>query len=218
MALNDIETRDGRKLTERVWLLIADVERVTASPCRVTQGGFGGTGTGASAGTHDKGDVFDLSHAGLTDAQAVAIVVELRRRNGCAWVRSAKYGWTKTGPHIHCVMRDSYHGLSAGAWKQVAEYDAGYDGLSGSGRDPHPRPTQTHWEPTPAPIPVPVTPGRDDDMILQSPGGSWWLLSAGKMVSLDVSSALNAKAGGMPTWKVATDAAWSNLTRTFPRA
>ena len=93
MAPNDIVTRNGQKLTQRVWLLIEDAQRFSGQTCRVVQGGFkGGDGVSASAGTHDKGDVFDLSMSGLSDAQGRAIVDALRRRNGCAWIRSPKYG------------------------------------------------------------------------------------------------------------------------------
>jgi hypothetical protein len=218
VALNDIESRNGEKLTERVWALIDDTADTTGVPCRVVQGGFGGA-VNASAGTHDVGDVFDLSMNGLTDAQGRAVIDLLRRRNGCAWIRSAKYGWTKTSAHIHCVMRDSHYGLSAGARKQVTEYDNGYDGLSGSGRDPFPRPPQKHWEPappTPAPLPLPTTTQGDKDMILQAPSGAWYLLTSGHLASLDQQSAANAKAGGMPTWKVATTAAWGGIVRTYP--
>ena len=187
MSLNTVVTRNGEKLTERVWLLIDDVERATGLNLRVVQGGFGGA-ISASAGTHDRGDVFDLSCLGLTDAQSVAVVIALRRRNGCAWVRSRKYGWTKTSAHIHCVMRDSAHGLSTGALRQVAEYDAGYDGLSGSGRDPHPRPKQTHWTPAPPPpVAPPYDPAEDEPMTivkrLRADGGKTWYLLHGKRLS-----------------------------------
>lgn len=211
MTLNTIVTRDGNKLTERVWLLVDDVEAVTGVPLRVIQGGFqSGDGANASAGTHDRGDVLDLSHYGLSDAEAVAVVVALRRRNGCAWVRSPKYGWTKTSPHIHCVMRDSFYGLSPAALRQVMEYDAGYDGLSGSGRDPHPRPVQAHWEPAPPPVDT-YDPAEDEPMTivkrLRADGGkSWYLLHGKRLTWIGANQATDFST--LPTVTVA-EALWS---------
>ena len=130
-----------------------------------------------------------------------------------------------TGAHIHCVMRDSWYGLSAGAHKQVVEYDNGYDGLAGSGRDPFPRPPQKHWEPVvvapePPPVVVPPTaapPIRDEaEMIVVAPPGSYWLLTGGHLVSLDRTSGQAAATAGVPTWKVATVASWDAIVRTFP--
>jgi hypothetical protein len=71
--------------------------------------------------------------------------------------------------------------------------------------------------PEPPPTPTPNTPSKGDDpMVLQAPNGSYWLLHGGHLVSLDAGSALNAKAGGMPLWKVATSAAWTGIARTYP--
>ena len=144
------ETRHGQRLSTRAWALIEDAAQAAGIPAGtvyVSQGGYKrGTGASASGSTHDVGDVFDLRVWNLPAGTVEPLVVELRRRNGCAWLRSPAHGWTSTGPHIHCVLRDSDDGLSSGARWQVQQYDAGRNGLSGLGRDYHPRPTQTHWE------------------------------------------------------------------------
>jgi len=213
MTLNTIETRAGQKLTSRVWALIADAAADAGVSTYVIQGGFkAGDGVSVSAGTHDRGDVFDLSVATMSSADAVRLVVELRRRNGCAWLRSPAYGWTKTSPHIHCVMRDSYYGLAPAALRQVVEYDDGYDGLSGSGRDPHPRPTQTHWEPPP---PAPTYDPREDERMtivkrLRADGGkSWYLLHGKRLTWIGANQATDFST--LPTVTV-TEALWG---RTF---
>jgi hypothetical protein len=100
-------------------------------------------GVSASAGTHDGGGAVDLSIAGMSEAAALRLVDQLRRRNGCAWLRTPKYGWPASagGPHIHCIVRDE-PGLSSGARQQVHDYDNHRNGLASGARDPHPRPTQ----------------------------------------------------------------------------
>jgi len=145
------EVRGGQRLSTRAWALIEDAAQavgIQPGVVYVSQGGYkGGTGAGASAGTHDKGDVFDLRIWNLPASVIEPLVVELRRRNGCAWLRDPQHGpWTSTGPHIHCVLRDSADGLSDGAKQQVRDYDDGLNGLANRQRDYHPRPPQSHWE------------------------------------------------------------------------
>lgn len=145
------EVRGGQRLSTRAWALIEDAAEAAGIPLgvvHVSQGGYkAGQGASASGSTHDQGDVFDLRVWSLPAGTVEPLVVELRRRNGCAWLRDPAHGWTSTGPHIHCVLRDSDDGLSSGARWQVQQYDAGRNGLSGLGRDYHPRPPQRHWEP-----------------------------------------------------------------------
>lgn len=146
------EVRHGQRLSARAWALIEDAAAeagIAPGVAWVSQGGYKGVGGGASVSgsTHDQGDVFDLRVWNLRPQQVEPLVVALRRRNGCAWLRDAAHGWTSTGPHIHCVLRDSADGLSAGARWQVQQYDLGRNGLSNLGKDYHPRPTQHHWEP-----------------------------------------------------------------------
>jgi hypothetical protein len=166
-------TRGGQVLTARVWSLIADAGREAGVSPVVVQGGYkGGGGANASAGTHDAGDVFDLRVRDLPNSQRVALAVALRRRNVCAWVRSPEYGWTKTAPHLHGVVRDSHDALSPGARAQVAQYDRGLNGLASRGPDPHPRPSQAPYvmpQPAPPPAPKPPPPPPppvEDDMDL----------------------------------------------------
>lgn len=157
MAENSKITKNNQTLTERVWDLIAMVGDTVGVPQQVAQGGFkAGSGAGASAGTHDGGDVFDLRVVNMNDKQELAVVEQLRRWNGCAWLRSPAYGWTSTGPHIHCVMRDSYYPLSSGAKQQVRNYDDGKNGLANGGKDPFHRPPQKHYSSED----TPVTPGE----------------------------------------------------------
>lgn len=204
--------RDGQELTPRVWALIDEVAAEVGVDLVVVQGGYkGGGGADASAGTHDRGDVFDLSVDGLSAAEALAVVDELRRRNGCAWLRSPAYGWTSTGPHIHCVMRDSADGLSPGALAQVASYDAGRNGLANNGPDPHPRPPQRHWQPA---APAAYDSREDERMTivkrLRADGKKSWYLLHGKRLTW-VGAGQLADYGSLPTVTV-VEALWG---RTF---
>jgi hypothetical protein len=152
-------TRNGQKLSQSCWDLIADVEGVTGKRLTVVQGGYkdpdgpGGvpsSGASASAGVHDMGDVFDVSRGTFTDAELTAIATAFRRRGVCFWWRLRRYGWTSTGEHGHGVRRNSPAGLAYLAKAQVVDYDRGLDGLAHSsaasrpfkGKDYHPRPKQ----------------------------------------------------------------------------
>jgi hypothetical protein len=94
-----------------------------------------------SAGTHNGGGAFDLSVHGLTRAQQLRLISELRKRNVAAWLRSPEFGWPARlgGAHIHGIVRDE-PGLSAGARAQVVAYRLGRNGLASRRRDPHARP------------------------------------------------------------------------------
>lgn len=134
-------TIDGDTLTARAWIMLEDARREVGLPpgaARVMQGSW--SAGSLSAGTHAGGGAIDLSVAGLDPAQRTALVVALRRRNGCAWERSRRYGWT-SGDHIHCIVRDE-PGLSRSALAQVQQYDGARNGLANRGPDPHPRPKQ----------------------------------------------------------------------------
>jgi hypothetical protein len=138
-------TVDKGRITPRLAGLLVDARRAAGIPstsAKVIQGSYN-RGVAASAGTHDAGGVADLSIAGLSSDQQVKLVVELRRRNGCAWLRTPAYGWPASagGPHLHAVIRDE-PGLSAGAKSQVAAYDKGLNGLASKHRDTLPRPEQ----------------------------------------------------------------------------
>lgn len=136
-------TKNGKTLSARVWSLLDDAKRAAGLPpgaARVMQGSWSG-GVKASAGTHNGGGAFDLSVAGLTRAQQLRLVDELRRRNVAAWLRSPEFGWPARlgGAHIHGIVRDE-PGLSVGARAQVTAYRLGRNGLAGGRKDPHHRP------------------------------------------------------------------------------
>ena len=142
---------DGEQVSARVLSLSRDAARAAKIVMpKILQGSW--SGASASAGTHTGGGAVDFGILGLTYAQQEAFVVELRKRNGCAWVRDPAHGWTKTGAHIHMIVRDEPD-LSAGAQQQVDDYDKGLDGLAHStaatrpykGKDYHPRPKQVPY-------------------------------------------------------------------------
>lgn len=134
--------KSGRTLYRRDWALLVDAAAAAGVPLRVMQGSWSGA-VAASAGTHAGGGAADLSVAGLTEAKAIDLVTELRRRNCAAWLRTPQFGWPARlgGRHIHLIVKDS-PGLSAGAQAQVAAYNRGRNGLAGEGKDPFPRPAQ----------------------------------------------------------------------------
>ena len=144
--MSDRITREGHTLTQRLWWLLDDAREAAKLPsgsARVMQGSYHST-VGASAGTHDGGGAIDLSIRGLATSQQLALVKELRRRNGCAWLRTREYGWTGD-PHIHCIVRDEPD-LAPAARAQVADYDRGRNGLANHRPDPFGRPRQYSME------------------------------------------------------------------------
>jgi hypothetical protein len=132
-------TVDGHQIDDRVWAVVVESAGAAGIPTpRLLQGSW--SHGDLSGDTHAGDGAGDLSVRGLTDKQQVAFVVELRRRNAVAWVRSKRYGWD-SGDHIHMILRDQ-PGLSMAAQKQVHLYDLITNGLRDRGRDPHPRPVQ----------------------------------------------------------------------------
>lgn len=138
-------------LTARVWALLRDAYKAAGlkeTDLVVTQGSWH---HGALSGsTHDGGGAFDLRVWNLPASRHEALVVELRRRNVCAWKRDAAHGGFQ--PHIHGIVRDEAD-LASGAVWQVREYDRGRDGLSAAGPDYHPRPAQHPFAYGPPPAP-----------------------------------------------------------------
>lgn len=162
-------------VSARMESLIADAAAQVGVSYRITQGSYSDS-VGASAGTHAGGGAADLSTRGYSREQALALVTELRKRNGCAWLRTAEFGWSGT-EHIHVIVRDEPD-LSPAAQRQVADYDRGLNGLASQGRDPFPRPPQHPYDPggTPSPQPTP-----EDDMkalIVEDGTGGIWVVAA----------------------------------------
>lgn len=141
----DLATQAGQTLPVRVWALIRAAFReagVDPELAVVTQGSYS-DGT-LSGSTHLGGGAFDLRVWNFPVSKRDAVVKALRRRNVCAWERSARTGSWSKGDHIHGIVRDEPD-LSSGAEWQVDEYDAGRDGLSRRGKDYHPRPKQNRF-------------------------------------------------------------------------
>lgn len=143
-------------LTARVWALLRDAYKAAGLPetsLVVTQGSW--HHGSASGTTHDGGGAFDLRVWNLPAAKHEALVVELRKRNVCAWKRDKAHGGFD--PHIHGIVRDEAD-LSRGALYQCREYDQGRDGLASQGKDYHPRPTQHPFVYATPPAPYPGKP------------------------------------------------------------
>lgn len=142
-------------LTARVLALLADAYKAVGLPessLVVTQGSWH---RGSQSGsTHDGGGAFDLRIWNLPSAKVEPLVVELRKRNVCAWKRDKAHGGFD--PHVHGIVRDEPD-LSTGAAFQVREYDRGRDGLSSAGPDYHPRPVQRPFVYGPVIAPFPGT-------------------------------------------------------------
>jgi hypothetical protein len=101
-----------------------------------TQGGYNRGGVPASAGTHDAGAAVDLSVSGWSTAQIDAVVRLMRECGWAAWYRP--YIRNLWPSHIHAI-RVGDPSASRGAKAQVADYEAGRNGLANRGRDTGPR-------------------------------------------------------------------------------
>lgn len=170
-------TVNGQQLSQRVAGLLDDARAgagLQPSDARVVQGSWS-TAVSASAGTHSGGGAVDLSVSGLTLTQQLVLVDQLRRRNGCAWLRTPTYGWPASagGPHIHCIVRDEPD-LAPAARAQVAAYDKGLNGLASKRRDPFTRPTQRPVEEVRAmPKTLTHSGNPDDDFLsVKQPAGT----------------------------------------------
>lgn len=131
MGAYDLVWFRSKKMDRMTRAALVAAERKLGYQLTVVQGSYNAGGVAASAGTHDGGGVVDLT---AHDWQRKVDV--LRSIGWAAWYRPERPGvWS---PHIHAVLVG--HGrLSEGAQDQVEEYLSGYDGLAGSGRDPHTR-------------------------------------------------------------------------------
>lgn len=142
-------TRNGQTLTARHWALLEDAYKAAgldpASHLYVTKGSWKET-TASSGSTHNGAGACDLRVWILPEsAQANlcrTLVVELRKRNCCAWFRDQAHGGFD--PHVHVIVRDEPGISDAAAW-QCSEYDAGRNGLTNGDADYHPRPKQSSF-------------------------------------------------------------------------
>lgn len=143
MGAEGVVTVDGCLLSTRTWLVINDAWDATPGLAahgrpRLAQGSW--HAGDLSAGTHTGGGAADVRVINVPASLREPFVVELRKRNACAWLRDTAHGWT-TGDHIHLIVRDE-PGLAVSARAQVIAYDRGLDGLARRGPDYHPRPAQ----------------------------------------------------------------------------
>ena len=139
------ETRNGETLTRRVWALLEDAYAAAGIPVSALHVSQGSWSAGSLSGsTHLGGGAYDLRTWTFPADRLEPLVVELRRRNCCAWYRDQAHGGFAT--HVHGIVRDE-PGLSSGAAWQCAEYDHGRDGLARAGRDYHGRPPQHPFDP-----------------------------------------------------------------------
>lgn len=184
-------------LTAREWALLADAyASVGLEPTDlvVTQGSWHkGTLSGT---THNGGGAFDLRVWNLPQDKLEPLVVALRTRGVCAWKRDKAHGGFD--PHIHGIDRFEAE-LSSGARWQVAEYDAGRDGLSSGGRDYHPRPEQTEWQYGPVAAPF---------------HGPYRMPTRGPVIAT-MRQALRLPAGDQ--WDAALKAAWGGYLLRHPQ-
>lgn len=212
-------TRDGKTLTARMWQMLEDAYAAAgvAGYLVVTQGSFRASDPNPSSGTtHNEGGAADLRTWNLpASAQAnlcERLIVELRKRGGCAWYRDQAHGGFD--PHIHVILRDDVPAPSSSGRWQVSEYDAGRDGLSAGGRDYHPRPTQTPYVYPPTGT-TPDDEGNDDMPIILRKGSSVFrLLSGNEMASIGQASADALNKAGVKTVAIPNED-WPALERAF---
>ena len=79
--------RSGHKLDHTTYLRLRAAELACGFGLPITQGSYNGGGVNASAGTHDRGGVVDISVSGLTPKQVTRAVRELRLAGLVAWFR-----------------------------------------------------------------------------------------------------------------------------------
>lgn len=116
----------------RTVLMLVEAERLTGFTLRIMQGSY--SDGGQSAGTHTGGGAFDCDDYGMTQAQREKLIVALRRVGFAAWWRPTIPG--KWGSHFHGIAIGCPD-LAPSAQRQVQEYYAGGDGLTGTNPDPH---------------------------------------------------------------------------------
>lgn len=146
MGLWDKVTFNGKRVTRLDRDLLQEAARAVGfDPKKIVLAQGSWNLGGLSAGTHAGSGAWDIDLSNFPAALQIPMVVECRKRGaGSTFIRSAKYGWTQSGAHIHGVHGcgdagdDPY--MSDPAKRQVVLWVKGYDGLKGFNKDPFPRP------------------------------------------------------------------------------
>lgn len=92
------------------------------------------SGVAASGGTHDGGGAVDVKCIGDPTALKVKKVHYLRAVGFDAWHRPYNWDGVGGGEHIHCIERSNTN-LSQAAKNQLAQWNAGDNGLANHARD-----------------------------------------------------------------------------------
>lgn len=142
----EVVWRDGEPVDRRTLSALVRAERKAKMRVRVVQGSYQelyGGGASASAHTHDRGGVIDISVAGMTRRQRIRFARSMKRRGFAIWYRSGP-GWVGN-EHFHAVLR-WHRNLHPEALAQEADYDAGRNGLVSHLADRTWRPlVRRHW-------------------------------------------------------------------------
>jgi len=123
----DIITFRGKRMDRKTAAALAIAEQRLGYELTITQGGYNAGGVGASAGTHDRGGVVDL-----TAFEAGRKVKVLRDLGFAAWHRLPSEGpWPE---HVHAVMV-GHQDLAPSAFRQTQAYKRGTNGLANDAAD-----------------------------------------------------------------------------------
>lgn len=128
-------TYGGKKVNQRTKVMLERAAKLYGHAFSLTQGSYN-TGVAASAGTHDRGGVVDVSTSGMDSHKRYAAAMALRKAGFFAWVRTPNQGFAY---HIHAVAIGD-HELSAGARSQISSGFRDRNGLAGQGKDTAPDP------------------------------------------------------------------------------
>lgn len=123
----------GKRMCQCMIDAIKAVEKEIGTTITITQGGYNAGGVAASAGTHDKGGVWDqptLSRSATAKCRAIGVWPNTRTR---------AQGFSSN--HSHTLVFGCPH-MAPGLKYQERELRATRNGLAGRGRDTDPRPSK----------------------------------------------------------------------------
>lgn len=135
--------RDRTNVDALTIACIEHAEQLLGRRLVLTQGSYQNS-VSASAGTHNKGGVVDISVSGMSEAEKTRVVRALRRAGMAAWLRRSWQGPWKE--HIHAVVV-GHPLLAPAAARQVVAYLNRRNGLANNGPDDGPR-----LDPIPRPV------------------------------------------------------------------